>query len=42
MIHWVRYNSHVTALTNEIAVIALTSPHDMPVELRSKWVTLAE
>jgi hypothetical protein len=40
--HWVRYNSRVTSLTNEIAVIAMSSQHDLPGELRAKWVTFAD
>lgn len=42
MFHWVRYNSRITSLTNEIAVIAMSSQHDLPGELRAKWVTFAE
>lgn len=42
MAHWVRYNSRIGTLTNEIAVIALSSQHELPGELRSKWVTFAD
>jgi len=42
MIHWVRYNRNINSLTNEIAVIALSAQHDLPDELRSKWVTFAD